>query len=255
MDAMKPNLPRAPLLAATLGLMRLSPAAHASDGGGWDWIVAPYVWMVNIQTDLGLDVAPPGGLDGDLDYPDVLSDLDGAFEVHAEGQGDDFGMFADFTFLGLADERDFDRFDSETDMDQRLFEAALVWSPGDERYQGLEVFGGLRYVDLDTTIELDPTNPDFGTTTFDSGNTYSDFMLGARYTFDLSERWGLTLRGDGSFGETEGTWNASAIANFKTNSGAWFFGYRYLEGELESDAGRTLDVTLHGAILGYGFMF
>jgi hypothetical protein len=253
MDAMRSNLPRAPLFAATLCLLTLSPNAQAGDG--WDWIVAPYIWMVNIETDLNLDVAPPGGLDGDLTYPDILSDLDGAFEVHAEGQGDNFGMFADFTFLGLADERDFARFDSETDMDTRLFEAALVWSPGEERYRGLEIFGGLRYVDLDTTIELVPTDPAFETTTFDNGNSYSDFMLGARYTFDWSDRWGLTLRGDGSFGQTEGTWNASAIANYKTDSGAWFFGYRYLTGELESDAGRTLDVTLHGFMLGYGFRF
>lgn len=252
---MKPNFPRAPLFAATLCLLTLSPAAHASEGGGWDWIVAPYIWMVNIETDLNLDVAPPGGLDGDLNYPDVLSDLDGAFQLHAEGQGDDFGAFADFTFLGLADERDFDRFDTETDLDTRLFEAALVWSPGDDRYSGLEVFGGLRYVDLDTTFEFDPTNPAFETTTFDSGNSYSDLMLGARYTFDMSDRWGMTLRGDGSFGQTEGTWNASAIANFKTDSGAWFFGYRYLSGELELDSGRALDVTLDGFTLGYGFVF
>ena len=46
----------------------------------------------------------------------------------------------------------------------------------------------------------------------------NDFMLGARYTWSLSERWGLTLRGDGSFGDTEGTWNTSAVAPKRTDS-------------------------------------
>jgi hypothetical protein len=88
----------------------------------------------------------------------------------------------------------------------------------------------------------------------DSGDSYSDFMLGARYTWALSERWGLTLRGDGSWGDTDGTWNASAIANFRTEHGAWFFGYRYLDIEIEKGDASS-HMTISGPGLGYGFRF
>jgi hypothetical protein len=78
-------------------------------------------------------------------------------------------------------------------------------------------------------------------------------MLGARYTW-ASDRWGLTLRGDGSFGGTEGTWNASAIGQYRTGNGAWLFGYRYLSVELDNGPSQT-ELTVMGPIVGYGFIF
>ena len=44
---------------------------------------------------------------------------------------------------------------------------------------------------------------------------YFDALLGVRYRFDLSERWGLLTRGDLSFGDSEGTWNAKTTLNWK----------------------------------------
>lgn len=220
----------------------------------WEWIVAPYGWAVNLDTDLLRTVPPEGGLSTDTRFDDVLDKFDGAFEVHIEGQGDRFGMFTDFTYLGLADAQDRPRFRTESDFDARLFELAAVWSPDSERYRGLDVFAGLRYIDLDLTVRFDPENPAFETSTFDGGDSFNDFMLGARYTWALSERWGLTLRGDGSFGGTEGTWNASAMANYRTTIGAWFFGYRHLMAEMETSTS-TVDLTVYGPVIGYGFIF
>ena len=64
----------------------------------------------------------------------------------------------------------------------------------------------------------------------------------------------MTLRGDGSFGGTEGSWNTSAVANYRMKRGAWFFGYRYLTVELESANSQT-EITLDGVQVGYGFIF
>lgn len=232
----------------------LSPPAHAADGNEWEWMVAPYVWATSINTDLDTGRPPEGGLSTDTAFDDVLDNLDGVFQVHAEGQNDQWGAFADFTFLGLADENDRPRFRTESDLDARLFELAGVWSPAEGRYQGLDVFAGLRYIDLDLTVQFDPTDPLFNTTTFDSAQTFNDFMVGARYTWALSDRWGLTLRGDGSFGDTEGTWNTSAVATYRMKNGAWLFGYRYLDVELEDDD-INIDLTMHGLMVGYGFIF
>ena len=200
----------------------------AAEGEGWDWIVTPYVWAVSIDTDLETRV-PPSSISSTITFDDILEKVDGAFQIHIEGQGDRFGAFADFTFLGLSDSNDRQFFRTESDLDTRLFEAAGVWNVSGERFRGMEVFAGLRWFDVDLTMQLRPVNPAFPGVTVDGGDSYSDFMLGARYTWPLSERWGLTLRGDGSFGDTEGTWNASAIAHYRTQSGVWFFGYRYLD--------------------------
>lgn len=247
-------LRRASLGTAILCTAAFSASAFAAGGEDWDWMVAPYGWAASIGTDLQVRQPPAGGLSTDTEFDDIVDKIDGAFQIHIEGQGDHFGVFTDFTFLGLADEHDRSRFHTESDLDTRLFELAAVWSPDDARYQGLDLFAGLRYIDVDMTVQFDPENPLFNTATFDGGESFSDFMLGARYTWAMSDRWGVTLRGDGSFGDTEGTWNASGVASYKTNHGAWLFGYRYLSVELQT-GDSDIEITMSGPMVGYGFRF
>ena len=182
-------------------------------------MVTPYLWASSIRTDLEHARAPVSGT-AKLKFDDILDKVDGAFQIHAEGQGDHFGAFADFTYLGLSDSNQFNLFRSESDLDTRLFEMAAVWNPSPERFRGGDVFAGLRYLDVKLTVQLIPVNPAIDTFKVDSSDTFSDFMIGGRYTWALSEHWGLTLRGDTSFGETDGTWNASVVANYRTRHGA-----------------------------------
>lgn len=220
---------------------------------GWDWMVAPYGWAASIGTDLRT-ATPPSESSSDVEFRDLVDKLDGAFQIHVEGQGDAFGIFADFTYLGLSNRREHPRFATESDLDTRLFEIALVWNPGAQRYRGLDVFAGLRYIDVDFTTQLQPLNPAFPTVSLDTGDSFSDLMLGARYTWALTERWSLTLRGDGSFGDTDGSWNASAVAQYRTRRGGWLFGYRHLDVAIEA-AGRKTDITMSGPQIGYAFRF
>jgi hypothetical protein len=227
--------------------------AAPSSGDGWDWMIAPYAWLPSFNTDVHT-VTPPISATNFTAFDDVLDKIDGAFLVHGEGQGDEFGAFTDFIFLGLSDEHQRPLFRTESDLDTRLFELAGVWAPNAERMRGFEAFGGLRRVEIDLTLQVVATNPALPRGSVDIDESYNDFMLGGRYTFDMSDRWALTLRGDGSWGETDGTWNASAIAQYRTEHGAWAFGWRYLNVELES-RGATLDLALSGPEIGYAFRF
>lgn len=244
-------LRRATLGIAILSLTSVAPAARAAESEGWDWMVAPYLWAASIGTDVNAG-APPAGTDSD--FSDIIDKIDGVFMARLEGQGDHFGVFADVLFLSLADDSDRALSHTESDLDVWLLDAAGVWNPGDDRSRGLGLFAGLRYVDVDLSIQVDPTNALFDTATIGTNRSYSDALLGARYTWALSERWGLTLRGDGSFGDTEGSWSASAIAQYRTSNGGWLFGYRYLSVELETGDSNT-EITLSGLMFGYGFSF
>lgn len=230
------------------------PAAASTDpDGDWEWLVAPYGWAASIDADLET-ARPPSQSSASINFSNVVDKLDGAFQVHIEGQGDRFGLFTDFTYLGLSDSRSRDRFGIESDLDARLFEFAGVWNPGEGRYRGLDLFAGLRYIDVDLTVQFEPVNPVFPTVKVDPGESFNDFMLGARYTWALAERWSLTLRGDGSFGDTEGTWNASTVVQYRTGNGAWVFGYRHLDAEFEA-GGNTTSITMSGPEIGYAFRF
>lgn len=244
------------MLAAATCLAALAPAAHAAEGDtGWDWMVAPYVWATTVSTDLQTTVPPIIGGSTQTDFGGIIDKLDGAFLIHAEGQGDDFGVFADFIFLGLANEKDRAIFRTESDLDTTVFELGAVWSPGEERYKGIEVLAGVRSIDVELNVGIDPlNNPQLPSAIVNVNATFTDFMVGARYAWDVSERWTLSARGDLSFGDTEGTWNATAFAQYRMKRGAWAFGYRHMDVAVEP-GDKKIDLVMSGPVIGYAFHF
>lgn len=250
---MRMNLRPTALALAGLCAVSFSSQAAAAEGDGWSWFVAPYLWAASISVDHKRD-SPPSEIATDSDFKNILSKLNGAFMFHAEGQGDHVGLFADYLYLSLGDTHDFNLLKTDSDLNATLFDLAMVWSPADERFSGFEVFGGLRYIDVNFKLKFIPTDPTFPTVSVDPGESFNDFLIGARYKWDLSERWGLTVRVDGSFGDTDGTFNTAATFNYNMEHGAWLFGYRYMNADLPTAISST-DLTLNGLQIGYGFKF
>lgn len=234
------------------GLVAFAAPVQASPGAV-DWSIAPYVWAINTRTDVQTE-RPPSGLGNETRFTELVDKFDGVIQVHAEGRGDRFGVFADFTYLSLEDGDDRLLFRTESELSTHLFEVAAFWHPNGQRDRGLDVFAGLRYIDMDIDARFIPANPSIPGVAIGGDEVYGDLMLGARYTWMLSDRWSLALRGDGSFGNTDGTWNASAVARYRTRNGGWLFGYRYLEIST-SPNDIDVDLTVHGPMLGYAFAF
>jgi hypothetical protein len=242
----------ASILAANVA-MGVPLASSASENGDWQWMVEPYVWAASIGTDMRT-FSPPTEAGSDSSFSDIIEKLDGVFMGRVEGRNERFGVFADFVYLGLADSNQHRLLGTSTDLDARLLDAAFSLRFGGEPDRGLDLYGGVRYIDLDLTTRFVPDNPAFSPRTLDAGNSYVDFLLGARYAWPLSERWNLTLRGDASAGDTDGTWSASIMTGYRTGNGAWLFGYRYMEADFGN---RNTDITLDlaGPVIGYGFRF
>lgn len=195
---------------------------------------------------------PP--VESESEFADIISKIDMTFLGHVEGQGDQFGMFADIIYLSLGDEKTHQRSSSESSLDSTVFELAGVWSPGVERNTGIEVFGGLRHIIVDLSVKLDPVDPLLPNVQVGFDQSFSDLMVGARSQGSFNTKWGYSIRADGSYGDTDGTLSTSAYVNYKTGNGAWVFGYRYMDAELKvKDA--DLDLTLSGPALGYKFTF
>ncbi len=247
-------LRKSALAAAALCLANFAPDARADENDSVTWVVAPYIWAATVSTDLNTEIPPFTDGNNQREFVDILDLLDGAFQGHVEAQGDKFGFFGDFTYIGLADDHSRERFSSDSDLDTYLIELAAVWSPGEDRFHGLDLFAGIRYFDVDFSARLDPVNPDFSTVTIDHDTDFTDFMIGGRYSWQLSDRWGVTTRADTSFGDTDGTWNLSVVFEYRMGNGAWLLGYRYLDVGLEVDQ-NDIDITLSGPIIGYGFIF
>jgi hypothetical protein len=244
--------PLAALVAAALLAAAPVHSAQAAEESGWVWVNAPYLWMSSVTTDLREDAPPVGST---TTFSDVISKLDWAMQLHVEGQGNRFGVFGDVTYLALSDNREFAGVDTNASMDTTLVEVAGVWNVSPERYEGLDVFAGLRHIVADVSVDFDPTAPALPDATVGIDQSLSDFMVGVRYTAPLSERWKLMTRLDGSWGDTDGTVNASILLAYETaKKGSWVFGYRYMDLEL-GNGERDVDVTMHGPMVAYAFGF
>jgi hypothetical protein len=219
----------------------------------WDWSLTPYAWLPSVGTDIHIDV-PPIDTGGTTQFSAIRPKLGFTIPLHLEGQGDEWGLLSDLLYLPVSGKRHNDLFSTDTSLDAGIFELAAVWSPGPARHEGFEVIGGLRYIWASIDFKLIPNNPALSSAKVSPGSSYADFMLGARYIARLTDRWALTLRGDGSWGSTDGTYGADAVFTYATGNGAWVLGYRYLRPKF-SDGDREFNVKMYGPEIGYAFKF
>ncbi|WP_342316344.1 hypothetical protein [Lysobacter sp. FW306-1B-D06B] len=238
-------------MAAGLVALALAFPTTLRAADSWDWSVAPYAWAPSIGADLR-EGQPPA--ESRQAFNDWIDKVDFAFLGHVEGRGDRFGMFGDVIYLALSDSHDYPRLRTEGDLDAGVVELAAVLPLGERRFEGLDLFGGLRYFDVSTKATFDPASDLLPVVTRDRDEGFYDFLFGARYTMKLSDRWGLTLRGDGSTGDTDGSWSANANLQYHAGPGFWVFGYRHLQVDLPM-RNSSLDLTLSGPQVGYAFTF
>ena len=177
------------------------------------------------------------------------------FQGHVEAQAEDFGGFVDIVFMGVGSNDVSQGIRVNTDVDLTAMDLAFVWSPGAERFTGIEAYGGLRYIDNDFGLVIDPepAGPPVLQTGIDK--SYYDLLVGARYAAPINDHWRLVFSGDLSAGDTEGTWSLSAFGVYRTGPHRFYAGYKHVEIDLEGAAGETVTETFSGPAIAYGFSF
>ena len=219
----------------------------------WRWSITPYLWGADIDT----DVRFPGGqeIGGRATFNDILDSLDFGGMLHIEGQRASWGLFFDATYLALSDDTTQGPISVDGDMDTGLYEFAATYTPGGAggAFTG---FAGARILDLSLETKFSAAilaEPIRRT----NDKSYTDFMVGGRYTHLFNDRWLLNLRADIGAGDTELSWNA--LAGFGWRFGgdlnkALLLGWRHMEIEIEED-GRETDLTFDGPVVGVHFAF
>ena len=239
------------VIPAGLGVLALALAGlpAQAESTDFDWIAIAYLWAA----DIGVDARDRSV---SVDFSDVVDKLEFGFQGRVEAQQDDFGGFVDVIFMNVGDNSSRDFVDLNSDLDMTTMDLALVWSPGPERMTGFEVFGGLRYIDTDFGLVVDPIPPGPPETRVGLDSTFTDFLAGARYIAPLSDRWRLTVTGDVSSGDSEGTWSLGAFAGYRTGVHHFIAGYRHFEMDFEAGRGDTVATeTFSGPLVAYGFSF
>jgi hypothetical protein len=239
-----------PVLQAGCCLLALTAASGAAQAASddYDWLGIMYLWAA----DIGVDTRDASI---NVDFSDTIDKLEMAFQGHVEVQGDDIGGFVDLSFIAVGDNSQRANAHLNSDLDLTAVDMALVWSPGAERVTGLEVFGGLRYIDTDFSLVVDPDAPALPDIRTGINTTYTDLLAGVRYGAPFGNNWKLIVTADASAFDTEGTWSLGTFAVYRTGPHRFYAGYRHFELDLKGSSGQKVTETLSGPAIAYGYAF
>lgn len=224
-----------------------------------EWLVAPYAWIPDVSLE-----QTPGDGGGGVSGSDLLEKTDAAGMIRIEVARNYWGMTLDYIFLDLSDTRVFptpgpilpDSVSVIGELDMTVFELGGVYRLSGEE-TGIHFIGGYRGISSNTTILVTPEGGLTQRVDTDAG--LSDIFLGARYLHRIN-RWDFAVRGDYSFGDSEGVLNLLGSVGFRFNDlFALQGGYRhavldYKETSDQGDATST-EIELSGPFLGLVFRF
>ncbi|MDH4008810.1 MAG: hypothetical protein OEU35_12150, partial [Desulfuromonadales bacterium] len=217
-----------------------------------NWSITPYIWASNTKVDLTLDDAGIG--EGEISFKDLLDVLDTAGMIHIEAGKGSWSMFGDLTYLQTSDTTERELLSVDTKSKQTFIDTAVAYWPGGVGSQ-LNFFAGLRYSGFSDRYRFKLGEVQLPEQR--SSSNYYDALLGVRYRFDLTERWSLITRGDGSFGDSKGTWLVQANFAYtvgKRRQNRILFGYQYKQAEFK-DGDLVSKFTYHGPMAGFNFRF
>lgn len=154
-----------------------------------------------------------------------------------------------------------DRTTSTAEIEMDVFETSLA--AGHRVYAsdevGIDLFGGLRYWQIDTTVSYTLSGPVAGSANrrFEGRKSWVDPIVGARIELPIGESWFAGLLGDiGGFGiGSRLQWEAVARAGYRfSDSWALSGGYRHVTADFEDD-GFLFDATLTGPFIALDINF
>ncbi len=239
---------------AALALCFASGLAAADN----EWLVAPYGWLPTVSVDQTFDDGSGGGTGGGAE---VLSKIDFAVMLRAEVARGHWGAMLDYIYVSLADQTTYSPLPAinigiDGDLDLEVLELGGYYRlTGASR--GLDLMLGLRRIDIDLGIVLDPQDQE--PRLLEVSAAIDDAFIGARYVLPLGERWNATLRADYGFGDSDGTLNVIAGIGVQFNEVVGMnVGYRHANIEFKQDLEgeqEETDISLSGPFLGLLFRF
>jgi len=223
---------------------------------GWDFAVAPYLWLSGLEGDIGtLPSVPPVSVDSS--FGDIFDVLNMAFMIAGEARR---GLFA-----GLADLQYYD-LEPDAATPGPLFSSAAVRSKlwiaslglgyrlAESQNGNFDVMAAMRYWSLDSTLTL--REGLLPAQSFSDSESWYDPMFGVRGRSTFGQRWhfnGWALFGLG--GDSDSAWDVYGGVIYDFNS-RWQgrIGYRHMAVDFREGA-FLYDVEQSGPMLGVSYTF
>ena len=241
----RPCLPMAAFVACSIA--GASPAAAQET---WDFKGYIYLWGAGIggETVTGQDI--------DVSFGDIVDNLDFGIMGSLEANRGPWSIFGDALYLSVSKDQGAavgPGIPASADVDVSGFVLTSgvgydLVSDGDVRLNG---FGGLRFLDMDTTANISIAG---GLQRVNDKISNWDAVVGLRGNVALDERWDLLYYADIGAGESDLTWQAALAVDYKFPNWSLSVGYRYLSWDLDNSATLS-DLSFSGPFLGAKFSF
>jgi hypothetical protein len=251
----------------------MASAAGAAHAGEWQFGLTPYLWLPNIEANGSADAPPDGGEPafqvGPVDY---LDNLDFVLMLAGEARRGSWSLRSDVIYLDFSNQRskvktvsgpgglveipvNAGTTSSFTGLD---VQATLGYWLVDQPNHSVEIFGGLRYLDISFDLDWEFDGP------LDllpqSGHIEQsvdplDVIVGTNARFGLGKgKWFVPVHADIGTGGSSLTWQVSAGVGYSFSWGDVLAVYRHLD--YEDDAGELLEgLALSGPAIGASFRF
>ena len=237
--------------AIVLSLCFMAQPAKAQ---GWDYDAGLYLFALGMD---GTMVAQGEESDVDIGFSDILEDLEMAASLHVDAnkRGSNWGWIFDAFYASLG--QNLEEPPGEYDMNQVYLEGAGTYNLG----ENFELLAGLRYITMDLTLDLQPPVPPAPGQRIEGDQSWTDLMIGGRYSTSAGKRFRFWARGDvGGFGMSNSStlaWNVVLMGQLKVSKRVGLLlGYRWLDIDYENtDDLFVFDILQSGPMLAISYSF
>ena len=253
------------LCIATAVLLGLLGPAKAADlpspytvemqtDSGWKFSAAPYLWLSGLDGNVGIFGLPPVKVN--MNFGDILKNLDFGFMGVAEARKGRFGVMTDLIYAKLSDSKNVSAGPGIT---AHLTASTLYWTGMgeyrlvDQDRMSVDALAGFRLYDVNNKLKLSGRRVATG----NDGDTWADPMIGAKMRVNLNSNFYLTSWGMvGGFGVASNiAWDVFGGVGYSFNKTASMVaGYRALAVDYKHK-GFVFDVVQHGPTIGAVFHF
>ncbi len=241
---------------------------------GWEFSIAPYLWMAGISGTEGVVGAGPAA-NVDLDFSDVIKKLDIAGMLVGEIRYGKWALVDDFIYIRVSGDLTLSGpFESRIELNQKSIINTLALSyrvVEVDRIQ-LDLYGGARlwYVDTKLTVtpQRDPNvlggrpildsrvrEPDLSRRVFQDDALWVDPVVGAKLLVNLGYDFSVMASGSFGMGASDEDWSLMSTLNYEVNNTIQVMaGYRHIAVDYQK-SGFVYDIEMSGPILGASFQF
>jgi hypothetical protein len=249
------------LAALSLAACTFTPlgayAESTSSSDDWNFSGGIYLWGTAIGGETGR------GNDIDIDFDDLIKNLDMAFMGNLEARHGKWFVAADLFYadISASDAHGFAApnigdvgIGGSVSTELTIFTPTVGYNLIDSKTGTLDGFVGVQAANLDVSAKVASVGP-AGGRLIQASDTYEQFdaIVGVKGKLNLEGNWSLPYYLDVGAGDSDFTWQTFGGIDYKLDRMNLYVGYRYLEWELNE---KVVDnMNLSGPIVGINYNF